>query len=236
MSLLNLQGTTVALANGVALPQVQEQSVLFVTRLKEVAKLGDEITIAHLLLLEQAGWVPATKGNFSGLEGWLNQLYQGNKTLYSKCVSWLKANAGLAVEIRDKAGEEVATYAVISVVADVDQAKIASNFSEAIANGVRDGILMGSKPRKAPKASAGKGGAKNSNVVEVDPRVPQAEELGILDVISSPMFADIKEDLAALLAHVLQNPNQALVKQQLQSTVTKLNNGFKLGAAMAKAG
>lgn len=236
MALLNIQGDTITLANGIALPQVQEQSVLFVTRLKEVARLGDEITIAHVLLLKQAGWNPATKANFQGLEEWANSLYQGNKTLFSRFKSWTKSALGLLVEIRDK---DEGTYGVIQVDPEADASALAEKLSSALSTGHKEGILMQDKPKKAPKASAGKGGSKNGAVQEVRPEQVVAESVGLLDALQGSTAEDLAEFMPminGIIEHIKTNPNKGLVKDQLNKVLSSLNKSFTLGKVMAKAG
>lgn len=230
MALLNLEGNNVALATGIALPQVQEQSVLFVTRLKEVAKLGDEITIAHVLLLKQAGWKPNTKANTAGFEDWLNSLYQGNKTLFSRAKAWVKQVCGLDVEVRDLKGDAVGTYVVMTTTNEWTETK---SLDEHLALAVSEGILMTAKPKKAPKASAGKGGSKNGAVETVNPNVIKAEELGIIDALAN-IEEGTAELLAQLMAHIKTNPDKQAIRVNLEKTVNSLNKGFTLGAAILK--
>lgn len=242
MALINDKGEALRLADGVALPQIQEQSVLFVTRLKEVAKMGDEITVAHVLYLQGLGFKPASKVNFSSLEEWANALFQGNKTFFSKFKTWVKAHLGLLVDIRDSKAVEGTTFAVLSIDPEADAASLQDGLEQALKDVLDKGMLMSAKPRKAPKdkGSAGRGGSKNSNVLEVSNSQAVSEKIGIAAVlqnaedIETQRLAEVQDLIAAILEHAMSNTNRQQVRDILGSAVTKLNKGFNLSAAMAK--
>lgn len=240
MALINIGDNKVTLMAGIGLPEITEQSVLFVTKLKEVAKLGDEITIAHVAFLQQGGWKVGTKANFSELEGWLNTLYQGNKTFFSRCKTWLKNTAGLLAEIRDK-DDDSGTYAVLSLDKDADAAKLQADLDAAIVKAAKGGILLvEGKPKKAPKTtgSSGRGGSSNSNVITVSPETKLAEDTGLIEALKGMKEDTLKEfmpELLMLLGHIKSNPNKKVVKEQLVATTNKLNNGFTLGKVLSKA-
>ena len=242
MALFNKTGTSLVLNQGVTISTLEAEAVLFITKLAEVAKHGDDITIAHLLILQSDGWKPALKKNLSGLEAWMNSLYQGNKTMYSRCNAWLKRVAGLSAEIRDKEGEDSGTYAVISVDKEADANKLGSAFDAALMAAAKEGILyQPDKVQKAPKER--KPSSKptaGSNVIEVPPSQVLAEKLGLaaaLDVDSkeTERLAEVAQYIVRILEHAKHNPDRNNLKALLESTCKKLDNGFNLASAMAKA-
>lgn len=239
MALFNKTGTSLVLNQGVTISTLEAEAVLFITKLAEVAKHGDDITIAHLLILRSDGWKPALKKNFSGLEAWLNSLYQGNKTMYSRCNAWLKRVAGLSAEIRDKEGENSGTYAVISVDKEADTNKLESAFDAALMVAAKEGILyQPDKVQKAPKER--KPSSKptaGSNVIEVPPSQVLAEKLGIAAALEgdSERLEEVAQYIVRILEHAKHNPDRNNLKALLESTCKKLDNGFNLASAMAKA-
>lgn len=242
MSLLqNVEGQ-VKLAAGVDLAKVKEYSLLFVTKLKEVGDIGDQVTLSHILLLQEKGWKVGDEANFQGLREWVNTVYQGNKTFFNNVERWLKANCGLLIEIRDNEGEgQEGTRAIITHNKGVDCEALNKALPNAIAMANKQGILYKEAPKKAPKAgSAGKGGSKNSNAISVSEGQVIAEKLGLAaalegDSKETERLEEVAQYIVRILEHAKYNPDRNNLKALLESTCKKLDNGFNLASAMAKA-